>query len=44
MASDEAERAIRSHRHTYHFFVGLMKYGAIISVLTALIVVLIIRN
>ena len=44
MASDEAERAIRSHRHTYHFFIGLMKYGAIISVLTALIVVLIIRN
>ena len=44
MASDEAERAIRSHRHTYHFFTGLMKYGAIISVLTALIVMLIIRN
>ena len=44
MASDEAERAIRSHRHTYQFFVGLMKYGAIISVVTALIVILIIRN
>ena len=43
MASDEAERAIRSH-HTYHFFIGLMKYGAIISVVTALIVMLVIRN
>ena len=44
MASDEAERANRSHRHTYAFFIGLMKYGAIISVVTALIVILVIRN
>ena len=44
MAADEAERAIRSHRHTYHFFTGLMKYGAIIAVVTGLIVILIIRN
>ena len=44
MAADEAERAIRSHRHTYHFFIGLMKYGAIISVITALVVILVIRN
>ena len=44
MVSDEAERAIRAHRHTYHLFIGLMKYGAIISVLTAIIVMLIIRN
>ena len=43
MASDEAERAIRSHRHTYHFFIGLMKWGAILSVITALAVILIIR-
>ncbi len=44
MAADEAERAIRAHRHTYHFFIGLMKYGAIISVVTAILVMLIIRN
>ena len=44
MASDEAERALRSHRGTYHLFIGLMKYGAIISVITAIVVMLIIRN
>ena len=44
MAADEAERAIRSHRHTYHFFINLMKYGAMISVVTAILVILIIRN
>ena len=44
MAADEAERAIHSHQHTYHFFIGLMKYGAIVSVITALIVILVIRN
>ena len=44
MATDEAERALRSHRHTYHFFIGMMKWGAIISALTAIIVMLIIRN
>ena len=43
MAADEADRALRSHRHTYGFFVGLMKYGAIISALTALVVIFIIR-
>jgi hypothetical protein len=43
MAIDEAERAVRSHRHTYHLFIGLMKYGAIISVVTALLVIFIIR-
>ena len=44
MATDDAERALRSHRHTYHFFTGMMKWGAIISALTAIIVMLIIRN
>jgi hypothetical protein len=44
MAADEAERAMRSHANTYHFFIGLMKYGAIISLVTALVVILIIRN
>ena len=44
MAADEAEQAVRSHRSTYQFFTMLMKYGAIISALTALLVILIIRN
>jgi hypothetical protein len=44
MAAEEAEQAVRAHRSSYHLFVGLMKYGAIISAITALIVVLIIRN
>ena len=44
MAAEETERMERSHRHTYHFFIGLMKWGAIISVLTAIIIMLIIRN
>ena len=44
MTADEVERADRAHRNTYHFFIGLMKYGAIISALTAILVILIIRN
>ena len=44
MAVEEGERAIRSHRSTYHYFIGLMKYGAIISVLVAFLVIMIIRN
>ena len=43
MAADESERAIRSHQHTYGFFIGLMKWGAILSVITGLIVIFIIR-
>lgn len=44
MAADEADRAVRSHQSSYNLFIGLMKYGAIISIITALIVILIIRN
>lgn len=44
MAADEGERAVRAHRSSYDLFIALMKYGAIISILTALIVILIIRN
>ena len=44
MAADEAERAVRSHRNSYGLFTGLMKWGAIIALLTALLVIFIIRN
>ena len=44
MAADEVERAIRSHRHSYERFTGLMKWGAIVSFVTGLIVVFIISN
>ena len=44
MATDEARRADKAHASTYSFFIGLMKYGAILSLITALIVILIIRN
>ena len=44
MAADEADRAMRSHQNTYHAFTGLMKWGAILSVITALIVIFIIGN
>ena len=44
MTVDEVERADRAHRTTYNFFIGLMKYGAILAALTAILVILIIRN
>jgi hypothetical protein len=40
----DVQRADRAHRNTYHFFTGLMKYGAIVAVITAFIVILIIRS
>jgi hypothetical protein len=43
MAADEAERALRAHQNTYHFFTGLMKYGTIVSAISALLVIFIIR-
>ena len=43
-AEAELEREVRTHRNTYSFFIGLMKYGAIISVLVGLLVILIISN
>jgi hypothetical protein len=44
MAVDEAERAVRSHQNSYDRFTGLMKWGAIISFLTGLLVIFIISN
>ncbi|HWT12499.1 MAG TPA: hypothetical protein VN231_07075 [Allosphingosinicella sp.] len=44
MAADEAERAARSHRNSYGLFTGLMKYGAIVSFVTAMLVIFIISN
>ena len=44
MTADETQLADRAHRKTYGFFIGLMKYGAILSAITAILVILIIRN
>ena len=44
MAANEAERALRAHQNTYGAFIGLMKWGAVISVITALLVMLIIAD
>jgi len=44
MAADEAERAVRSHRNSYERFIGMMKWGTILSAVVALIVVFIISN
>ncbi|HEX8640566.1 MAG TPA: hypothetical protein VF704_05355 [Allosphingosinicella sp.] len=44
MAADEVERAIRSHRHSYERFTGLIKWGALLSFLTAMLVIFIISN
>jgi hypothetical protein len=41
--ADEGDRAVKSHENTYGFFIVLMKWGAILSVITALIVIFIIR-
>lgn len=42
MAADESERAVRAHRSSYGLFTALMKWGAIVSFVIAMIVVLII--
>ena len=44
MAADEADRALRSHENTYHAFTGLMKWGAAISFVTAILVIFIVGN
>ena len=44
MAADEAERAVRSHRNSYGMFTGLMKWGAIVSFVVAMLVVFIISS
>jgi hypothetical protein len=42
-AEGDADRMARSHQNTYHFFTGLMKWGAIVSAIAAIIVIIIIR-
>ena len=44
MAADEGERVVRSHANSYGLFVAIMKWGAALSLLTALLVIFIIRN
>jgi len=44
MAADEADRALRAHQNTYHAFIGLMKWGALISFVTAILVIFIVGN
>ncbi len=44
MAAKDVDRAEKAHRHTYSLFTGIMKYGAIISFVTAMVVVLLISD
>lgn len=45
MAADgEANKDLRAHLGTYAAFTGLMKWGAIVAVIIALIVILVIRT
>jgi hypothetical protein len=45
MAADaEAGKEFKAHANTYDFFIGLMKWGTILSALVALIVIFIIAN
>jgi hypothetical protein len=44
MAADESERALKAHEGTYQWFIGLMKYGAVICFIVAFIVIFVIRN
>lgn len=43
-AEGEANKEMRAHLGTYAAFTGLMKWGAIVAMTVALIVILIIRN
>jgi hypothetical protein len=43
-ATGDAEREVRTHANTYHFFTGLMKWGTILSFLVGMLVVFIIAN
>ena len=43
-AEGEANKELKVHQGTYAAFTGLMKWGAIVSLITALIVILIIKN
>ena len=42
MAAQEADQAIKSHQSSYGLFIALMKYGAIVSFVVAMLVVFII--
>ena len=42
-AEVNADREVKAHRSSYGLFVALMKWGAILSVITGLIVIFIIR-
>ncbi len=45
MAADaEAGKEFKAHANTYDFFIGLMKWGTILSALVALMVIFIIAN
>jgi hypothetical protein len=45
MAADgEANKDLRAHLGTYAAFTGLMKWGAIVAVIIAMIVILVIRT
>jgi hypothetical protein len=41
-AEGNADREIRAHRNSYGLFVGLMKWGTILSAITAMIVIFLI--
>jgi hypothetical protein len=43
-AEGEANKDFRTHQGTYASFIALMKWGAILSVIVALIVILVIRT
>jgi hypothetical protein len=43
-AEGEANKDFRAHQGTYAGFIGLMKWGAVVSVIIALIVILVIRT
>ncbi len=45
MAADgETNKGMKAHQGTYAAFTGLMKWGAIVSMIVALIVILVIRT
>lgn len=44
MAADDATKEFRAHESSYGRFVSMMKWGTILSAITAFIVVLIIAN
>ena len=43
-APGDTQKEMRAHEGTYSLFTALMKWGAILSVVTALIVIFIIGN